>query len=324
MRISVALCTYNGEKFLNEQIDSILSQSISVDEIVVCDDCSTDSTRNILNSYKEKYPSLFKIYFNESNLKSVKNFEKAISLCENELIFLSDQDDIWVKNKVEKYRNYFLANPKIHVLCSNVFGIDDNGNIINVVTIWDAIQNNKKNTIISSYYDLISLVNNIATGATMAIRKEFSLYCMPFPDIENIHHDEWIALLSSLENKFEILEEKLLYYRQHNHQQLGGIFYPNTDKNKKRLQRFFNLEVNNKDFSNYKHILKRLSNSYKKNIALLNAEMKHKAIFEKNRLKIKLLFYTNRTEVKSKYPIRFFIQNIIDKIQNKRQLPDEK
>lgn len=86
-KISVALCTYNGEKFIHQQIDSILNQSLKVDEIVVCDDGSTDETQNILAKYQNKYPSIFKIHINEKNLRSVKNFEKAISLCSGEIIF---------------------------------------------------------------------------------------------------------------------------------------------------------------------------------------------------------------------------------------------
>jgi Glycosyltransferases involved in cell wall biogenesis len=97
MTTSVALCTFNGEKFLRQQIDSILNQSMKVDEIVVCDDRSKDATIDILNGYQKKYPSVFKIYQNESNLGSVKNFERAVSLCSNEIIFLSDQDDFWIR-----------------------------------------------------------------------------------------------------------------------------------------------------------------------------------------------------------------------------------
>ena len=87
MKTSVALCTFNGEKYLRKQLDSILEQTVAVDEIVVCDDLSTDATLSILNQYKETFPNIFKIHANEKNLRSVKNFEKAISLCENEIVF---------------------------------------------------------------------------------------------------------------------------------------------------------------------------------------------------------------------------------------------
>src|SRR6476659_477323 len=101
MKISVALCTYNGERFLNEQLESILAQTFPVTEIIVCDDGSTDDTSTMLQQFERRYFNLFKIYVNAENLGVIKNFEKAISLCAGDIIFLADQDDIWEINKVE-------------------------------------------------------------------------------------------------------------------------------------------------------------------------------------------------------------------------------
>ena len=98
--ISIALTTYNGEKFLKEQLDSILNQTYSDYELVVCDDCSTDSTRQILKEY-EKKDKRINVFLNNNNLGFKNNFEKAISLCTGEYIALSDQDDIWDEKKLE-------------------------------------------------------------------------------------------------------------------------------------------------------------------------------------------------------------------------------
>ena len=130
MKTSVALCTYNGEKFLKEQLDSILNQTVKVDEIVVCDDGSTDATVSILNSYKEAFPSIFRVYQNEKNLRSVKNFEKAISLCENEIIFLCDQDDVWKPEKVSVFLEKFRENTDVDVFASNAEIVDENDSVI--------------------------------------------------------------------------------------------------------------------------------------------------------------------------------------------------
>ena len=92
--ISIAMATYNGEKFLRYMLDSILSQTYQDIELIICDDNSSDSTCLILKEY-EKNNSRIKLYFNESNLGFIKNFEKAISLCSGDYIALSDQDDIW-------------------------------------------------------------------------------------------------------------------------------------------------------------------------------------------------------------------------------------
>ena len=98
--ISIAMATYNGEKYLREQLDSILSQTITDWELIVCDDCSKDTTVGILKSYQRK-DGRVKIFVNEKNLGFKKNFEKAIGLCSGDYIALADQDDIWHDNHLE-------------------------------------------------------------------------------------------------------------------------------------------------------------------------------------------------------------------------------
>lgn len=320
MKTSVALCTYNGEKFLNKQIDSILDQTITVDEIIVCDDQSTDSTISILNSYKEKYPDIFKIHINEKNLRSVKNFEKAVSLCTNEIIFLSDQDDIWTPEKVEKYLNHFKTNPTIEVIASNGFAIDDNDQILDVITIWDVISFIRAEKKEPNYFEIISFSGNIATGAAMAIKNSFIKKTIPFPEIPEFHHDEWIALIASSENKFDFIDDKMFYYRKHDNQQVGGVFFENTSKTKNTLIKFFNPNFNDTSFSNYKYILKRACNSYNKNKALLEKSAIQQNIFIRNLEIFKKIFIKYKNEMSRKYPIHSFILNITDKINNKRQL----
>ena len=120
MKTSVALCTYYGEKYLAEQLDSVLSQENPVDEIVICDDGSTDNTHSILQDYQARFPELFRIFINEKNLGYVANFEKALSLCTGDLIFLCDQDDIWHQDKVKFILHYFKENPLIGVAAHNL------------------------------------------------------------------------------------------------------------------------------------------------------------------------------------------------------------
>src|SRR5690554_1467232 len=107
--ISIALASYNGEKYIKEQLDSILNQTIQDFEIVVCDDASTDNTWEILQQYEAK-DKRFKIFRNEQNLGFKKNFEKAISHCKGEYIALSDQDDIWIENHLELLFNHIQEN----------------------------------------------------------------------------------------------------------------------------------------------------------------------------------------------------------------------
>jgi glycosyltransferase involved in cell wall biosynthesis len=319
MKISVALCTYNGGRFLKEQLDSILNQTLKVDEIIVCDDISTDNTLTILEEYSNKSPNLFKIYKNEKNLRSVKNFEKAISLCRGDVIFLSDQDDIWIPKKVEYYVQYFNENNEIKVLASNGFCIDENSIIHEKYSVWDVPSFLLENNIKFDYYSLISYVSNIATGASIAIRKEMVARILPFPIIPNFHHDEWIAIISSKENSFELLNGKYFYYRTHLNQQVGGVFYNNSKKVKKSLIETFNIYQEKNTYISFKRKLKKLCHAYIRNHNLLVASSGYNYIFETNLVQIEKLFFETKSKFKKYSPIRYFLLNISDVIFNKRQ-----
>ena len=324
MKTSVALCTYNGEKFLKQQIDSILEQTKQVDEIVVCDDGSKDSTLQILEDYRNRYPNLFRIYSNENNLGSIKNFEKAIGLCTYEIIFLSDQDDIWLPEKVAEYCEYFQNHPEIEVLASNGFGIDEEGKVLDVFTLWDIIVEQKKMDPQFSYFEILNFVGNFATGASMAFRKEFIAECFPFPIIRDLHHDGWIALVAVSKNSLELLPGKYFKYRKHNDQQVGGVLFKNIPKLKKRIQRFVSIhDLSNQSFGNYKNILKRLSVAYDRNRLLKDVSEFYRPLFENNLKIIEDLFSTYTQRMRNKYPTRYHLLNIVDKIKNKRQLNRE-
>jgi glycosyltransferase involved in cell wall biosynthesis len=179
MKISVALCTYNGEKYLREQIDSILKQDCKVDEIVVCDDGSIDDTIMILKEYKKEYPLLFRVYQNAENLGYIKNFEKALLLCTQEVVFLSDQDDIWYQEKVSDVLQYFKENPYKKVLAHN---LDLLNSEIKNKTFWD-IKDFKNNDQTLSQKELLKyiLVNgNKFPGMSIAIHNKTLRKYLPF------------------------------------------------------------------------------------------------------------------------------------------------
>ncbi|MDY0932166.1 glycosyltransferase family 2 protein [Chryseobacterium sp. CFBP8996] len=276
-KISVALCTYNGEKYIREQIDSILEQSLKVDEIVVCDDGSTDKTLSILAEFENKFPDIFKIHINEKNLRSVKNFEKAISLCTGEIIFLSDQDDIWDSEKVKFFNNFFETNPSIDVLCSNGFIIDENNIQKNQYTVWDVpkfLGESKKEI---DYFKIFATIGNFATGASMAIRKSFINQVLPFPTVEGLHHDEWIALVSSEKKKFAFINEKLFSYRIHSEQQVGGICYSKDEVSKEKLISRFDYDKAPKTFRDFKIKLRTLNDKERKFTAYLEKDSNENA-----------------------------------------------
>lgn len=320
MEISVALCTYNGEKFIEEQLNSILEQTLKVNQIIICDDGSTDRTIEILNNYSESYPNLFKIYINKENLRSVKNFEKAISLCKGDIIFLSDQDDIWALDKVKDYINYFNINSKIDVLASNGYCIDKNSKINKKYAIWDIPQFFRDENIQFDYHTIIAYVSNIATGASMAFRKKIIPEIMPFPIIENFHHDEWIALVASKRDSFELLNKKYFYYRIHDNQQVGSTFYDKKDEIKEYLTDFGNYKNSNSSFMVFKKRLKKVAGFYDLNKKLIALNVYDNRIFKENSEKSIHFFNETIKKMKKKHPIKTFFLNIFDNIFNKRKI----
>lgn len=236
LTISIAMCTYNGEKYLKEQLDSILIQTILPDELVICDDCSTDSTAQIISDFILTAPFLVRFYKNNFNIGFKSNFEQAINLCNCNIIYLADHDDIWIQNKLEIIQNVFLKNSLIDMVFTNGFLIDEDG-ITTGGTLWRSFGFNPKPNI-----DLVAILlkNTVVTGATMALRTRAKSFLLPIP--QHIFHDEWIALLLSGVNKFYILNECLIKYRIH-HSQITGVtgksFLFKLNRNKVSLDKMF-------------------------------------------------------------------------------------
>ena len=319
MNLSVALCTYNGEKFLTEQLDSILNQTQKITEIIVCDDGSTDQTISILENYNVRFPNLFKIHKNEHNLRSVKNFEKAISLCTGEIIFLSDQDDIWVGNKVEDYVSYFNNHPNINVLASNGYCIDQNSIVHEKYAFWDAPQFLRDKNIDVDYFKIITHISNIATGASMAFRKSIVNDILPFPLMNNFHHDEWIALISSATSSFDLLNKKYFYYRIHDSQQVGGVFYEKNNVIKAYLTDYFSVNKTAVSFSIFKRKLRKLYTFCNICRTLINQNNKYKDSFVEKLAQTKVHIINQRKLFLNTFPIRGRMLFLTDFIFNKRR-----
>jgi glycosyltransferase involved in cell wall biosynthesis len=218
MKISIALCTYNGEEFILEQLDSFLKQTRLPDELIVCDDRSTDKTIEILNKFAESVPFPVRISINEDNLGSTKNFEKAISLCKGDLVFLSDQDDVWDIRKIERIETLFIENTKVGMIFTNAEIVDEKL-ISSDKKLWDFTFEKEQRSL--NFFDVL-IRRNVVTGATMAFRAKFSELFSPIPtDIPNIIHDGWISLVIAAKSEVMFINECLIKYRQHPNQQLG-------------------------------------------------------------------------------------------------------
>jgi len=205
--VSIAMSTYNGERFLRKQLDSILSQTHKNLEIVISDDCSTDKTVKIIQEYQAK-DARITLYQNKENIGFVKNFEKVISLCNGEYIALSDQDDIWKINKIET----FLSQIKEDVLIySNAILIDKKSNKIEGNFITD------DNNITKWKSNIPFLLNNVISGNTMMFKKELIKYILPIPE-KISYHDFWIAFVAATYGTITCTKEPMIFYRRYTEQ----------------------------------------------------------------------------------------------------------
>lgn len=222
MTISVALCTYNGDKFLETQLKSIIAQTKPVDEIIICDDGSTDETINIIAEFKNKYPTTISLYKNDVPLRVIKNFEKAISLCNGDIIFLSDQDDIWKNNKVERVTDYFQNNPGYLGVFTDAELIDDSENTLNT-TMWDILCFKEFAKDKMNIFKYLVFHGNVVTGACLAIKKEAKSLILPLKIITDNLHDALIALKLAENNQLGLITEPLIQYRLHSNQQTNVL-----------------------------------------------------------------------------------------------------
>lgn len=213
--ISIALATYNGEKFLREQLDSLLSQTYQHFEIIIHDDCSVDDTVKILEEYSQKDK---RIHFkqNDKNLGFSKNFESIIAECNGKYIAFSDQDDIWEKKHLEVL--YELINGK-HLSCANSMLVDTNGRPLGM-TMQDVT--NISTAISESNLKYRLFYNNFVQGTAMMIETEFCKKCLPVPKEVN-YHDYWFALVAAMDDGIRYSDEVILKYRQHNNNITSNI-----------------------------------------------------------------------------------------------------
>ncbi len=314
MKISVALCTYNGSQFIEQQICSILNQTVKIDEIIICDDQSTDTTILILKKLQKDNPEIT-IIENKINVKSTKNFEKAIALTTGDYIFLSDQDDLWKKNKVEKILNVFKLNPTAEGVFSNGDLIDENNTIFTNKTIWDSVffyEKEFKKPI--DFFDIIAKNGNVVTGATLCIKKEIKSFIIPISE-ENLH-DEWIASLLALRKTLFYSTENLISYRIHGNQQVGMKRLEKIDNMTSKKRIILGLEKPTK-FTDYLILSKKI---FLKQKELLNFKKYNFEFIDVEKLVVRYKLESEeiRKKTKLKFPVRYHLTSIIDSILGKR------
>ena len=204
--ISVCMATYNGEKYIKEQIDSILIQLGVNDELIISDDGSSDKTLEIIMGIDDKR---IKLYKNINIHGYAHNFENALKHTSGDYIFFSDQDDVWLPNKVERMLPYLKSD---NFVISDAYITNENLEIKDRISTWRKYK--------KGYFR--NLYKSIYAGCTCAFTKNIKDFCLPFPETLYIQHDNWIGLLSELKFNVINVNEPLIYYRRHDKNTSGA------------------------------------------------------------------------------------------------------
>lgn len=233
-KVDILLATYNGEKYLKEQIESVLNQTYENIQIIISDDCSTDGTRQILKEYEKN--EKIKVFYQEKNLGYVKNFEFLLKQVENELYMLCDQDDVWKKEKIEKSVEK-LEKENLDLVFGDLEVVDENLNTIHKSYNQYMHMQNKINKYCKDYQ--LQYLYNCMTGCTILSKKEFLSKILPLPtNSKYMIHDYWIGLIVSLNGKVGYLSEPYILYRQHGNNQVGTKKASKTCKKLKDIRDF--------------------------------------------------------------------------------------
>ncbi len=202
MKISIALATYNGAAYLREQLDSYIVQERKPDEIVICDDVSSDDTLAILEAFQKVAPFEVQIIKNKTNLGYTRNFEKVLSLCSGDIVFFSDQDDVWLPNKISTIEKVFNDSPNISVVIHDGELVDE---------YLKSTELTKLGQILSGGYREY----NFVTGTLSAIRRDILNIVLPFPDGIIGGHDRWVHNIARLLGRRMITRDILQKLRRH-------------------------------------------------------------------------------------------------------------
>ncbi|WP_348263799.1 glycosyltransferase family 2 protein [Telmatobacter sp. DSM 110680] len=218
-RISVAMCTYNGGRYLQEQLESIALQSRLPMELVVCDDQSTDDTISILKRFQAEAPFAVKVIRNSQRLGSTQNFDQAIGLTRGDLVALCDQDDRWGSAKLERLSEALREDPFLGGVFSDANLIDGDGRKTGQQLFAKHKFTSAKQRNFVSCPTATLLKHDVVTGATLMFRASICRYSSPIP--VSWVHDGWLAWMIALHARLGLIPEPLIDYRIHAGQQLG-------------------------------------------------------------------------------------------------------
>ncbi len=217
-QIDILLATYNGEKYIKEQIDSILNQTYKKIRLIISDDCSTDKTIEILKEYESK-DNRIELHIQHNNLGVVKNIEFLLGKVKAPFYMLADQDDYWMPEKAKKSLE-ILKEKEADLVFGDLEVVDKNLNTIYHSFNDYMLLTRKIKKYIGNYK--VNYLYNCVTGCTILAKKETIEYILPLPTTSNfLIHDYWIALMVAFNGKLAYIPEKYIKYRQHGNNQVG-------------------------------------------------------------------------------------------------------
>lgn len=205
--VSVAMCTHDGAEFVERQLASILEQTRPPDEIVVCDDASEDETPDLVAAVAQRHPERIRLVRNERNLGYVANFAMAIGLCRGDVVFLSDQDDVWMPEKVEVMLGAFARDPAALLAYSDGTVVDRSLSPVGR-TLFDAYRRVRLGRARAAV-DLVRWVG--VHGCTIAVRPALSALAMPVG--RGWGHDHWLAFMAEALGAARPVDKELVAYR---------------------------------------------------------------------------------------------------------------
>lgn len=201
MKISIAMATYNGRRYLREQLDSFLVQTRLPDQLVITDDCSTDGTLEIVERYARSAPFEVRWERNEKKLGYTGNFNKALMKTTGDLVFLSDQDDVWFPEKLERMTQYALQVPNALV-------------VMNDAALTDAVLNDTGLTKLGQIDSAGMTESSFVMGCCAAVRRELLDLCLPIPAGYK-GHDNWIVMMAEGLGRKHVVRDVMQWYRRH-------------------------------------------------------------------------------------------------------------
>lgn len=223
LKLSVVLCTYNGQAHLREQLDSLLAQTRLPDEVVVGDDHSVDASRDLLHEFALRARSLgvdVRLDCHPANLGFVCNFSDTLRQAFGDVLLLCDQDDVWHPEKLATIEARLRTEPEVLLLCSDARLVDAHGGDQGVM-LFDALELTEAERLAvrdGRAFEVL-LRRSMVTGATAALRR--SLVDLALPVGAGWIHDEWLAIIASVVGRVGMIESALIDYRQHGNNQIG-------------------------------------------------------------------------------------------------------